>query len=95
MPCRVRFMASGHPPVWLPRNSNLSEHLTVQNSPVLFGCRTGICGTCVARVDGDIPPPNDEERDTLESIAPGDPRARLLCQLDLTADIDITVITVE
>jgi ferredoxin len=91
MQCRVRFRASSHPPVSLPRHSNLSEHLTVQNSPVLFGCRTGICGTCVVHVDGDIPPPNDEELDTLETVAPGDPRARLACQLDLTADIDIAV----
>jgi ferredoxin len=89
--CRVRFASESHPPIELPEHSNLSEHLTVQNSPVLFGCRTGICGTCVVRVDGEIPPPNDEEMDTLDHVAPGDKCARLACQLDLTRDILITV----
>jgi ferredoxin len=91
MTCRVRFAGESHPPVELPPHANLSEHLTVQNSPVLFGCRTGICGTCVVRVDGAIPPPQDEELDTLDHVAPNDPRARLACQLDLTADIVISV----
>ncbi|MBC6436085.1 2Fe-2S iron-sulfur cluster binding domain-containing protein, partial [Nostoc sp. HG1] len=39
-------------------HQNLSEHLTIQNSPVLFGCRTGICGTCLVEVNGTIPSPN-------------------------------------
>jgi ferredoxin len=91
MPCRVRFAGDSHPPVELPDHANLSEHLTVQNSPVLFGCRTGICGTCVVRVDGELPPPSDEELDTLDHVAPGDKRARLACQLDLTGDIVVAV----
>ena len=91
MACRVRFATGSHPPIDLPEHSNLSEHLTVQNSPVLFGCRTGICGTCVVRVEGSIPPPKDEELDTLDVVAPGDKCARLACQLDLTRDIEIAV----
>jgi ferredoxin len=77
--------------VVLAEGANLSEHLTVENSPVLFGCRTGICGTCLVQVDGDISPPGDEEQDLLDVVAPGDPRARLACQLELTADIELTV----
>jgi ferredoxin len=91
MTCRVRFAADSHPPIDLAEHSNLSEHLTVQNSPVLFGCRTGICGTCVVRVEGELPPPADEELDLLDVVAPGDKCARLACQLDLTKDILITV----
>ncbi|MEL6495801.1 MAG: 2Fe-2S iron-sulfur cluster-binding protein, partial [Cyanobacteria bacterium J06623_7] len=34
-------------------NQNLAEHLTVENSPILFGCRTGICGTCLVIIEGD------------------------------------------
>lgn len=33
-------------PVELEEESLLSEHLNIQNSPILFGCRIGICGTC-------------------------------------------------
>jgi len=91
MTCRVAFEADSHPPVLLARHANLSEHLTVQNSPVLFGCRTGICGTCLVRVSGELGPPSDDERDLLDLIAPGDPRARLACQLDLIADIEVSV----
>jgi ferredoxin len=91
MRCRIRFGGESHPPVELPLHANLSEHLTVQNSPVLFGCRTGICGTCLVHVDGELSEPLDEELDTLDIVAPGDKRARLACQLDLTADILITL----
>jgi ferredoxin len=84
----VRFK-DGCPPVRLRRHANLSEELDVTNSPLLFGCRTGICGTCLVRVEGALPPPGDDERELLEVLAPGDPRARLACQLDLVGDITV------
>ncbi len=89
--CRIQFPGTSHSAVTLARGSNLSEHLTVENSPVLFGCRTGICGTCLVRVEGVIPPPGDEEQDLLDIVAPGDKKARLACQLDLAADIRVEV----
>lgn len=89
--CRVRFANRTHPEIVLSARSNLSEHLTVENSPVLFGCRTGICGTCLVRVEGDIPPPSDEEQDLLDVVAPNDPKARLACQLELTGDVELAV----
>jgi ferredoxin len=45
----------------------------------------------VVRVEGELPPPEEDEMDLLEIIAAGDARARLACQLDLCADILITV----
>lgn len=87
--CTVSFPGSAHPPLAFPAMTRLSEHLTVANSPVLFGCRTGICGTCAAVVSGAVPPPGSDEREVLEAYAPGVPGARLLCQLDLVADIEI------
>ena len=81
-----------HPPVPLPELASLSERLTMVNSPVLFGCRTGICGTCVSRVEalaGELPPPDSDEAELLAVIAPDEPRARLLCRLRLTADIRV------
>lgn len=68
----------------------LAEHLTAQNSPVLFGCRTGLCGTCLVEIQGNIPPPTTAEKEVLEILAPDNPHARLACQIDLTQDITIT-----
>lgn len=88
-PCAICFPKTNHDSITLKRSSQLSEHLTVQNSPVLFGCRTGICGTCLVLVQGDIRPPSLEEREVLEILAPGNKLARLACQIALTNDIEI------
>ncbi|MEW5857949.1 MAG: 2Fe-2S iron-sulfur cluster-binding protein [Cyanobacteriota bacterium] len=87
--CIIRFPGTDYSPLTLEKHSNLSEHLTVQNSPVLFGCRTGICGTCLVVVKGDIPPPREDEKEVLETLAPGNNQVRLACQLDLSSDIEI------
>ena len=92
----VSFSAESHIAVTLARGANLSEHLTVENSPVLFGCRTGICGTCLIEVEseqnGELPPPCDDERELLEIIAPDNAKARLACQIELCAEITIKYI---
>lgn len=90
----VSFSSEHHPSINLAAGSNLSEHLTTQNSPLLFGCRTGICGTCLIEIEheenGVLPPPDSDETELLEIIAPDRPRARLACQIDLRADIRVT-----
>ncbi|MBW4618169.1 MAG: (2Fe-2S)-binding protein [Cyanosarcina radialis HA8281-LM2] len=90
--CVVSFPETDYPPLTLPQHQNLSECLTIQNSPVLFGCRTGICGTCLVAIEGNIPPASEEEKEILEAIAPGSDRVRLACQIDLTNDIKITLL---
>lgn len=89
----VRFCSSKHPAVRLERGAALSEHLNVVNSPLLFGCRTGICGTCLSEVvsveNGALTPATPDEQELLDLIAPGAPRARLACQLELLADLTI------
>ena len=87
--CTVRFPNSKFAPIALEPHQNLAEVLTVQNSPVLFGCRTGICGTCLVRVEGDIPPPDRDEREMLDILAAELPQARLACQLDVTDNIAV------
>lgn len=87
--CIVSFPGTDWEAIALEKHHNLSEHLTVQNSPVLFGCRTGICGTCAVSVEGDIPPPREEEKEILELVAEGNSQARLACQIDLIGDIKI------
>jgi ferredoxin len=90
---RVSFSTTSHGPVDLERGSILSETLNVSNSPLLFGCRTGICGTCLIEVEaqenGVLNSPSTDEKELLELIAPDNPRARLACQIELCADIRI------
>jgi ferredoxin len=90
----IRFQPESHPAITLTAGANLSEHLTINNSPILFGCRTGICGPClievVTRQDGTLTDPTLEERELLDIVDPDNPRARLACQIALCADITIT-----
>ncbi|AKG22795.1 2Fe-2S iron-sulfur cluster-binding protein [Calothrix sp. 336/3] len=85
----ITFTHSHHPPLKLAEYQLLSEHLTVENSPLLFGCRTGICGTCLIEVSGNISPATEEETEVLEILAPGNKKARLACQIQVTGDMEI------
>jgi ferredoxin len=87
--CTVSFPRTDYPPITLQHHQSLSEHLTIQNSPVLFGCRTGICGTCLVKVIGDIPAALADEREMLDTVAPNVENARLACQINLTDDVEI------
>ena len=88
-PCTISFPGTKYSSISLIPHENLSEHLTLQNSPVLFGCRTGICGTCLVEVNGNIPPPMLDEQEILDMLASDCAKARLACQLLLTGDIEI------
>ena len=89
----VSFAPATYPPVQLSAGANLSEHLTCNNSPVLFGCRTAICGTCLSEIitqeNGTLPVPATDEKELLEIVAPDNPRARLACQIELCADLQL------
>ncbi|MEH2135454.1 2Fe-2S iron-sulfur cluster-binding protein [Nostoc sp.] len=87
--CNISFPGSDFASITLEFNKNLSEHLTIQNSPVLFGCRTGICGTCLIKIIGNIPPPEADEQEMLETLAPNNPYARLACQVHVTGNVEI------
>lgn len=93
MTVEVRFDATPFAPLRVPCGSRLLDHLTIENSPVLFGCRAGMCGTCLIRVEatggGALEAPSAAEIELLEIIAPGEPCARLACQLVLTADVRV------
>lgn len=81
---RIEFPGTHFEPQDIPARACLPLHLTVQNSPLLFGCRSGLCGTCLIEVDaatGAAEPPDADEREALELYAPGNPKARLACQL--------------
>lgn len=93
MKYKVEFLNASYAPVELNENEELSETLTIQNSPILFGCRTGICGTCLIRVHEESPHAlherTSDEAEFLEGLYPGDKTLRLACQVKLTANIKI------
>jgi ferredoxin len=86
---QVSFPDSPHSPILIASSISLSEVLTVQNSPVLFGCRTGICGTCMVKVWGNVIPPEPLEQEVLEAYGMTKPEARLACQLVVKGDIEL------
>lgn len=86
----IAFPDTNHKSVSLPEGTNLSEQLTIINSPLLFGCRTGICGTCLVQIEvgsDALQAPRSDEKEALDVYAPGNTRARLACQIFLNADI--------
>ena len=90
---RIEFPGTPFPAIDLPDLASLPLHLTVLNSPLLFGCRSGLCGTCLIEVeaasDAALEPPDAAESEALAIYAPGNPRARLACQFALCTDVRI------
>jgi ferredoxin len=89
---RIAFGATGRPAVSIEEGMPLSVALTISNSPILFGCRDAICGTCLSKVQaesGALPPQSPEEKELLNILCPNEPKARLACQLKSCADITI------
>lgn len=77
----VQFPGTRFAPVEVPAGAELARHLDVHNAPVLFGCRTGVCGTCAAVVEGEHAPASADELEVLDIEWEGVAGARLLCQL--------------
>jgi len=88
-PNRIHFPNTDYAPVDIDIQQPLSVSLTLQNSPILFGCRTGICGTCLVSATGDMVPPDPAEREVLEILAPLCPTARLACQIEPTGSLSL------
>lgn len=87
---RINFPGTDYQPLELQRDVSLAMELTAVNSPILFGCRSGICGTCLVEAEheqGAIAAAAGDELEALEIFAPGNPRARLACQIRLTGNL--------
>lgn len=88
----ISFGSTARAPVAVEEGAPLSVALTMSNSPILFGCRDAICGTCLSTVEaepGALPAPSEEERELLTILCPNEPKARLACQLKACANIEI------
>ncbi len=78
--------------VELEDGKNLSEVLDTTNSPVLFGCRTGICGTCVVKViegAGSVDEPSSDELEVLELCKGEGKDTRLSCLMKCNGDVKL------
>lgn len=76
-------------------DQNLAEVLSTVNSPILFGCRTGVCGTCCVKVVKGMENLNlktAEEDEILELYVDDMDNARLACQLEIKGDISLEYI---
>ena len=93
MKYKISFTDSKYNSIELNEGSELSENLTIQNSPILFGCRIGICGTCLIKVDDESSHPLHErtmnEKEYLEGLYPGNSKVRLACQIKINSNIKI------
>ncbi len=90
--CRIEFPGTDKSPVDLDAGANLSEKLTIHNSPILFGCRIGICGTCAVEVvaaDDPLPERSFDESQFLEAMAPGQDAVRLACQIRINTNMKL------
>jgi len=92
---QVSFSNAEYTPMPIEHGESLSEVLDATNSPLLFGCRTGICGTCVIEVEGELPPAEYEEQELLDLYAPDNPKARLACQIEIIGPIRVKPLNFE
>jgi ferredoxin len=56
-----------------------------------FGCRNGICGTCIMKVNKgmeNLSAPEEKEKNTLQMFGAG-PQNRLTCQCKVNGDVEI------
>jgi ferredoxin len=91
----VDFPDTEFAPLRLERGVPLAAGLTALNCPILFGCRSGICGTCLVELQSErsvVAPPSEEEREVLAIYAPDNPHARLACQLRPNGDLSLRAI---
>lgn len=92
---RHRLEFSNGAAIEVNAGEKLSESLDVTNSPILFGCRTGICATCLVQVLGgmeNLSPLTEDEEEVLEIYADDRPACRLSCQLRLSGPAKLAYI---
>ncbi len=64
------------------------------NTPVLMGCRSASCGTCLVRITSggeNLSPVTQSEAILLDVLADGDPQARLACQCSVHGPISVRI----
>lgn len=78
----------------VPNKELLIDCDDIFDTPITFGCRSGVCATCICRVhegEENLPPKSDEEIDILSTFK-GKEDCRLACQLYCTGDVKMEYI---
>lgn len=91
--CKIEITNTGEQ-LEVNENVELSKQLNAANSPILFGCRTGICATCLVVVEEGIEYCNDatdDEKELLEIVSE-DTNARLGCLLKCHGNLKLKYI---
>ena len=66
-----------------------------QPCAILFGCRDGLCGTCLIEVEdgmANLSAVEEDEAEMLDAMAEGNDKARLACQCVVSGDATVTYI---
>jgi ferredoxin len=87
----ISYSVPGYAPSQVAAGKSLSIELDASSSPLLFGCRTGICGTCLVEVQEgleNLPPADADERELLDVLT-DNPRARLACQIQVNTALKL------
>ena len=93
----VNQSSSGFDSLDNEKGSALVDKLDATNSPILFGCRTGICCTCAIRVHNpeNCRPQTQVERVFFESVGlEQETDLRLSCQLSAEHDLSVEKVRV-
>ena len=93
--CTITIKGDGDfAPVKMNKGLSLAEGLNKENSPIRYGCESGVCATCLIHVlEGmeNLTPAGEEESETLADLAKAS-NARLACQFKVNGDITIEYI---
>jgi ferredoxin len=90
-PIEIIFEDTGPAITTMPGRS-LMDICDEFNTPILFGCRSASCGTCLVRVTsgGDmLSPITSSEAILLAVLANDDPEVRLACQCIVNGSISV------
>ncbi len=69
--------------VEVPPGKNLKDACDENGSSIPFGCRNGVCGTCLSTITKgkeNLEPADENEKMTLEGFGCQPPEKRLVCQ---------------
>lgn len=75
------------------KGAALADVADAQATPLDFGCRDGVCGTCIVTVlrgRENLSPCTVHEEDTLANFDAA-PNQRLACQLRILGDVEIEI----
>ena len=86
---RIDFTDGTH--IHVPDKENLADCDEIFDSPILFSCRTGACGTCLVKIHEGMEnlPKIDEDEQEMLDLGKRGSEYRLACQLFATGPVKI------